>query len=168
MRATWPRKSNQKRRKLLTEVAAEENARLSSDPNVACVGIGLKFVKGKPTPVACLQYHVLSKARTDAEIKKRGSKPIPGEVGSYRTDVREWRTVRTTACPGQKSPTGDRGGKIEDPLVGGTSTTVLGDFHSFPTGYGTLGGICFDAGSGSAMALSNAHVYGSDIGNDVI
>jgi hypothetical protein len=48
--------------------------------------------------------------------------------------------------------------------VGGTSTITLSSFHSFPVPYGTLGGICFDAVSGDAMALSNAHVYGTEIG----
>ncbi|MEZ5577156.1 MAG: hypothetical protein R3F44_16605 [Candidatus Competibacteraceae bacterium] len=45
---------------------------------------------------------------------------------------------------------------------------MLSSWHSFPTGYGTLGGICFDAATGDAMAISNAHVWGEETGRDVI
>ena len=155
-------------RRPLVEVAASEAQRLAGDPNVACVGIGLKFVQGKPTLEAALQYHVRAKRASEADIRQLGSAPVPHDVENYRTDVIEWTIERAVACPGSKSPTGERGGDKEDPLVGGTSTTVLGDFHSFPTGYGTLGGLCFDTASSEAMALSNAHVYGDDLGNDVI
>lgn len=47
-------------------------------------------------------------------------------------------------------------------------TTVLSDWYSFPTGYGTLGGICFDSDSGAEMVISNAHVLGMESGKDVI
>lgn len=152
----------------IDEAAAAEARRLSDDPNVACVGFGLKIVKGKPTFEVVLQYHVRTKFATEDEIKRCGSRPIPGDAQGYRTDVVPWTVHRRTACPPSHPPTGDRGSRVEDPLVGGTSTTVLGDFHSFPTGYGTLGAICFDASTGESMALSNAHVYGDDIGNDAV
>lgn len=156
------------KREPLAAVAAAEARRWAADPNVACVGIGLKFVEGKPTLQAALQYHVRAKLPDEAAIRNAGSAPVPGEVGGYLTDVIERGIDRPAACPGSKSPTGDRGSDRENPLVGGTSTTVLGDFHSFPTGYGTLGGVCVDAASGAPMALSNAHVYGDDLGNDAI
>ncbi len=152
----------------IEEVAAAESRRLASDPNVACVGFGLKFVRGKPTFEVAIQYHVRAKLASDDAIRQCGSQPIPKNVEGYKTDVLPWVIVRRTACPSSNSPTGDRGSRTEDPLVGGTSTTVLGDFHSFPTGYGTLSGICFDSSTGEAMALSNAHVYGDDIGNDAV
>jgi len=152
----------------LGEVAAAEAQRCAGDPNIACVGFGLKFVGGKPMLRAALQYHVLQKHGSDEAIRASGSTPVAATVEGYDTDVLQWAADRATACPGSKPPTGERGGRKQDPLVGGTSTTVLGDFHSFPTGYGTLGGICFDAASGDAMALSNAHVYGFDTGNDAI
>src|SRR5688572_9511720 len=155
-------------RKPLSEVARYEAKRLAGHPSVECVGISLKFVKGRPRIEASLQYHVREKLTSDADISARGTQRIPPEVEGYKTDVIVWTADRRAACPGGNPPTGDRGGSKEDPLVGGTSTTVLGDFHSFPTGYGTLGGICFDTATGGAMALSNAHVYGSDIGNDAI
>jgi hypothetical protein len=152
----------------LAEAAANEARRLQADPNVACVGFGLKFVKGRPTMQAALQYHVRRKLAGDRDIKAIGSEPIPAEVDGYPTDVVQWSPGRAVDCPSSKSPTGPRGGRREDPLVGGTSTTVLSEYYSFPTGYGTLGGICLDSSSNDAMALSNAHVYGSDIGNDAI
>lgn len=152
----------------LAEVAAAEAARRQGDGNVVCVGFGLKHVKGRPTLQAALQYHVRRKLSSDEEIHAIGSEHIPTEVDGYATDVLPWSLDKALACPDSKPPTGARGGRKEDPLVGGTSTTSLSDFHSFPTGYGTLGGLCFDASSGAAMALSNAHVYGFATGSDVI
>lgn len=152
----------------MSEVAAAEADRRQSDGNIACVGFGLKFVKGRPTMKAAVQFHVRRKYETDEEIRAAGSERIPAEVDGYATDVLPWSLDKALVCPDSKPPTGERGGRKEDPLVGGTSTTVLSDFHSFPTGYGTLGGLCFDATSGAAMALSNAHVYGYSIGNDAI
>ncbi|HEY0371846.1 MAG TPA: hypothetical protein VGD79_07575 [Thermoanaerobaculia bacterium] len=154
-------------RKPLSEVAAEEATRLAYDPNFFSMGVGLKFVKGKPQLSAALQYYVRAKLPAD-QLKKLGSEPIPEEVGGYPTDVIQVQIHRPLACPSSNPPTGDRGSDIENPLIGGTSTTTLSSFHSFPTGYGTLGGICFDAVSGDAMALSNAHVYGDDIGAEGI
>lgn len=154
-------------RKTLAEVAAAESRRLINDPNLLSMGIGLKFVKGKPRLSAALQYYVREKASSH-DLKKLGTAMIPGEVGGYPTDVIQVEIFRTLACPPDNPPTGNRGSEIENPLVGGTSTTTLGSFHSFPTGYGTLGGICFDAVSGDAMALSNAHVYGDSLGAEGI
>lgn len=163
-----PQKPGHRFDRPLRDVAATEGERCASDPNIVSVGFGLKIVGGKPQFRAALQYHVLSKLDDDEAIRQAQSEPVPQTVEGYETDVLPWVANRPAACPGSKSPTGDRGGDKEDPLLGGTSTTVLGDFHSFPTGYGTLGGICFDAANGDAMALSNAHVYGSETGNDVI
>lgn len=150
-------------RKLLVEVADDEARRLADDPNFLSMGIGLKFVKGKPQLSAALQYYVRAKAPAE-ELEQLGTAMIPGEVGGYPTDVIQVVIDEELACPSSKLPTGTRGSEIEDPLIGGTSTSTLGTLHSFPTNYGTLGGICFDAVSGDAMALSNAHVYSEDIG----
>jgi hypothetical protein len=152
----------------LAEVAAAESVRCGADPNVACVGFGLKIVDNKPTMEAALQFYVYEKLSSEKEIESIGSQLVPNTVDGYTTDVREIVPAVSSACPGSNTPTGDRGSRRENPLVGGTSTTTLGDWHSFPTGYGTLGGLCFDADTGDAMALSNAHVYGFDLGNDAI
>ncbi|MEM1437346.1 MAG: hypothetical protein AAF769_04010 [Pseudomonadota bacterium] len=152
----------------IAEVAASECIRCADDPNVACVGFGLKFTDGNPKMEAALHFFVYEKLSSDDDIKSAGSQIIPDKIEGYQTDVRPYVAAKSTACPGSNSPTGDRGSRIENPLVGGSSTTVLGDWTSIPTGYGTLGGLCFDADTGDAMALSNAHVYGFDLGNDAI
>lgn len=163
-----PKKPGRTFARPLSEAAAAEAERCQGDPNIACVGFGLKKVKGRPTMEVALRYYVRQKLGTDEEIRAIGSAPVPAEVDGYATDVLTWTAGRAAACPGSERPTGGRDGRKEDPLVGGTSTTVLSDFFSFPTGYGTLGGVCFDASSGDAMVLSNAHVYGDDTGNDAI
>lgn len=163
-----PKKPGRTFARPLSEAAAAEAKRCQADPNIACVGFGLKFVKGRPTMEVALRYHVRRKFSSDEEIRAIGSVPVPAEVDGYPTDVLPWVAGRAAACPGSESPTGERGGRKEDPLVGGSSTTVLSDFYSFPTGYGTLGGICFDEATSDQMALSNAHVYGDEIGNDAI
>ena len=152
----------------LEEVAAAESRRLANDPNILCVGYGLKQSQGRATLVAALQYYVRSKLASADEIRRLGSEPVAGDVAGYKTDVIAATIARPAACPDSNRPTGLRGERIEDPLVGGTSTAILGDFSSFATAYGTLGGICFDTSSGAAMALSNAHVYGTETGHDAI
>jgi hypothetical protein len=159
----------------MVRAAAAANLERLNDPNVVCVGYGLKFREGKPTDEVALQYYVLTKFRTEEEITRAGSSSVPGEVDGVKTDVIEMHASRATQCPTDRGmPTGGRGTRQEHPLVGGTSSTVLSGFHSFPTGYGTLGGIVFDAPAGlagargAAMALSNAHVWGPTTGLDVI
>lgn len=165
---------SQSQQPTLVEVAQQENARLHSDPNVICVGPGLKLTGGDVTFQGCLQYYVKKKHATPDEIRAAGSVPIPDDVQGYRTDVIEQHLdepldLDEPLCPEDNGvPTGSRGSRKYDPLVGGTSTTVLSSWHSFPTGYGTLGGICFDAATGDAMAISNAHVWGEETGRDVI
>jgi hypothetical protein len=156
-------------RPTLVEACKLENERLSDDPNVLCVGFGLRRRKGKIEEEVCLTYRVYSKLLDETEIKAAGSKPIPKEAHGYPTDVLLIKESRPSQCPDDPgAPTGDRGTRQENPLVGGTSSTVLSDWHSFPTGYGTLGGICFDRSTGDEMALSNAHVWGEETGKDVI
>lgn len=156
------------KRATLEEVAAAEARRLANDPNIVGVGYGLKHTGGRATLTAALQYHVRTKLDSADAIRRLGSEPIAADVGGYKTDVLPREIARASACPDAHRPTGDRGARVEDPLVGGTSTSILGDFTSFVTAYGTLGGICFDTASGASMALSNAHVYGTDTGHDAI
>jgi hypothetical protein len=149
----------------LQAAVEKERTRLAADPNVVGVGFGPKIQGGKHVPGVALRYLVREKHADEDAIRKAKSEPLPREVDGFPTDVE----VATADQPDDNGPpTGSRGGRQEDPIVGGTSTTVLSDWHSFPTGYGTLGGICFDASSGDSMAISNAHVWGEDIGRDVI
>ena len=150
----------------LEEAAVLENEAWLQDANVAAVGFGLKIRGGLPQPEAALHYYVYRKLGKEGEIARAGSQMIPEDRHGYQTDVIELELAR--AHQDHAPPTGARGGRKENPLVGGTSTTALSSLHSFPTGFGTLGGICFDAMDGSAMAMSNAHVWGSTTGLDVI
>ncbi|MFX1374565.1 MAG: hypothetical protein ACFFA0_02025 [Promethearchaeota archaeon] len=149
----------------IKEAIKKENERIKDDPNIIAVGYGLKIIKGKLTYEVCLQYSVRKKLKKKEDIEKAGSQLIPKEIYGIKTDVIQERIDEPFD---DGPPTGSRGSRKENPLVGGTSTTVLSDWHSFPTGYGTLGGICFDANSGSELALSNAHVWGMETGKDVI
>ena len=60
----------QPQRRPLSEVAAAEARRLAADPNVLSVGFGLKFVNGRPTLEAVLQYYVLTKVSSAAQLRR--------------------------------------------------------------------------------------------------
>ncbi|KAH8598653.1 hypothetical protein B0O99DRAFT_738840 [Bisporella sp. PMI_857] len=155
-------------RRPLRDVAYAESQRLASDPNIVSVGVGLKLVGGKPTMAASLHYYVWEKLTVADEIRERGSERIQNEVGGYKTDLVQMRSSRRLNCPTNKRPIGQRGEQREVPLVGGTPTSILTRLHNFAMSWGTLGGICFDPGSNASMAISNAHVWDGDIGDDVI
>ena len=146
----------------LRRICDQLQSMYKDDPNIIGVGIGPNLVGGKHQGVA-VQVTVRQKLCSSEDIEAIGSQSIPPEFDGVTTDV----IVAELTQP-MNAPTGERGGRQEDPLVGGTSTTVLSDFHYFPTGYGTLGGICFDVDSGAAMAISNAHVWGEETGRTVI
>ncbi|MCZ7663198.1 MAG: hypothetical protein M5U22_09865 [Thermoleophilia bacterium] len=149
----------------IQRVVEEEARRLYDDPNVAGVGFGIKRRGGQIAEGLCVRY-IVHKKIPDAEgIEAVGSSVLPVEVEGFPTDVVE---IERAVPHDNGPPTGDRGSRKDDPLVGGGSTTVLSSWHSFPTGFGTLGGICFDSATGEAMALSNAHVWGMEAGRDVI
>ena len=152
-------------KKQIDQVVREERERLRDDPNVVGCGYGVKRRQDKAVPGLAIVYVVRVKCKNAEQIKQLNSTALPDVVEGFPTDVIEQRPAGPTDMG---MPTGQRGTRIEDPLVGGTTTTVLSDWHSFPTGYGTLGGLCYDAASGREMALSNAHVWGKDLGNDVI
>ena len=153
-------------RQAIAEVAAAERRRLANDPNVMTVGYGLRVRGGEAQYQACLKYRVHKKLAGDHAIRGAGSAHIPAEVEGYPTDVME--AVVAHPLKNEGPPTGSRGSDIANPLIGGTSTTVLSDWHSFPTGFGTIGGICFDIASPAPMAISNAHVWGTDTGKNCI
>jgi hypothetical protein len=157
---------NAQARQSLAEVARAERQRLATDPNIVTVGYGLRRRGGQAVYESCIQYHVRAKIADPAAIQAIGSAPVPAQIGGYPTDVVEVVTARPRKNEGP--PTGSRGSHKENPLIGGVSTTVLSDWHSFPTGFGTLGGLCFDRSTSEAMAISNAHVWGLDSGKDCI
>jgi hypothetical protein len=142
----------------LAERVAEQ---WKDDPNVVGVGFGLKERAGQPVPGPSLCFTVRRKLATPEEIQAAGSRPIPSQIEGVQTDLNVVHGAPAAM------PTGSRGTHIEEPLKGGVSTSVLGSFLSFPTGYGTLGSVCF-RDDGKLMALSNAHVWGSDLGSDIV
>jgi hypothetical protein len=146
----------------LMTLAARIDKQWQADPNVVGVGFGVKERAGKWIAGSCLCFTVRRKFATEDEIQTAGSRPIPAEIEGVFTDVNVVDAVQTAL------PTGSRGTRIEEPLKGGVSTSVLGSFISFPIeGYGTLGALCIHNPTGKQMALSNAHVWGKDIGNDI-
>lgn len=66
-------------------------------------------------------------------------------------------------------PAGDRGTRVADPLVGGVATAPAGASLAAPGpgGYGTLGGLVYDATTRAPYLISNAHVWGTATGNEV-
>jgi hypothetical protein len=146
----------------LREICSRLEQELKGDPNVLGVGIGPHIVEGERRGMA-VQVSVRVIPRSEEEARRLGAKPVPREIEGVPIELIEPGVARPDSAP-----TGQRGGRQENPLVGGTSTTVLSSFHSFPTGYGTLGGICFDSATGNAMAISNAHVWGHETGRTVI
>ena len=74
----------------IAEVAASECIRCADDPNVACVGFGLKFTDGIPKLEAALHFFVYEKLSSDDDIKSAGSQIIPDKIEGYQTDVRPY------------------------------------------------------------------------------
>jgi len=154
--------------KKIIRIIESERQRLKGDPNIIGFGFGDKRTKSKIVPGISIQYIVRTKLANVDDIVRLGSTIISSEIEGIQTDVIKHETSFPCINEDIGAPTGRRNLDKEDPLVGGTSVAVLSDWHSFPTAYGTLGGICFDATTGEALALSNAHVLGRDGGKDVI
>jgi hypothetical protein len=136
----------------------------SDDPNVISVGYGVKVVDDEHAEGPALRFVVREKFDDEDEIRDAGSDPIPDTIEGVPTDV----IVNDAAA--LASPVGDRGTTEEEPLRGGVSTAPVGDFIPNPTGFGTLGGLCYHDvdGEEKLMALSNAHVWGHDIGTEIM
>jgi hypothetical protein len=158
--------------KSISTVAFEQARRLAADPNIYTVGYGAKLRAYTPVQDGVLVFYVREKLRDVAEVAARGSWPIPREVDGYATDVVETGHI-ATAVADRSPPSGNRGTRIDDPLVGGVATMALGTSSPTPgpAGYGTLGGLAFDAasgGTGAPLVLSNAHVWGQSGGVEVV
>ncbi|EOO24937.1 hypothetical protein IIU_06510 [Bacillus cereus VD133] len=145
----------------LMELAERVSEQWKEDSNVLGVGFGIKERSGELIEGLTLRFTVRQKFNSKDEILKADSTPIPPIIDGIQTDVNVVSGVPLN------SSVGSRGTKIEEPLKGGVSTSVLGDFLPFPTGYGTLGSVCY-YNDGRLMALSNAHVWGPDILDDII
>ncbi len=143
------------------------------DSNVRTVWVGHKVRAGALVDGPTLCFGVRCKYSSEEEIIAAGSKPIPSAIDGVQTDL--WTIsgkdnllagvviglVKIDSLP-------KRWSESENPLKGGLSTTSLGAFLPFPTTGGTLGSICFYKDDGRPMALCNAHVWGYDLGCEIV
>ena len=150
----------------LREAAFQAGRHLATDPNICAVGCGAKLRDGVPVGGGCVVFLVREKLRSPEEIAARGSWQVPASLGSFSTDVVEVGHL-TRATADRAPPAGSRGTHVAMPLVGGAATMNLGTQLPGPAGYGTIGGLCFDTVSAAPLLLSNAHVWGLTVGNDV-
>ena len=155
--------------KSIHEVAYENARRLAADPNIQTVGYGAKLRAGAPIGAGTLVFYVRQKLSAADDIVARGSWPIPGEIDGFATDVVEVGEL-AAATANRVAPSGSRGLRIDDPLVGGVATMALGTSAPTPGpgGYGTLGGLAFDTATSGPVVLSNAHVWGLATGTEVV
>jgi hypothetical protein len=154
--------------KAISTVAYEQAQRLSADPNICTVGYGAKLRGGAPVAVDTLVFYVREKLRPE-EVAALGSWPVPLDCDGFPTDVVAVGQL-AAATADRALPSGSRGLRIDDPLIGGVATMALGTAAPAPgpAGYGTLGGLAFDTATGAPLALSNAHVWGQTLGAEVV
>jgi hypothetical protein len=153
--------------KTIADVAFTEGQRLAADPNILAVGHGAKFRDGRPDVVEAVTFFVREKLTSPSAIAKSGTWPIPPRIGGFSTDVIEVGHLSAAAAD-RTPPAGDRGKRIDDPLVGGVATMSLGPAPAGPGGYGTLGGHCFDSATKAPLVLSNAHVWGTSANTEIV
>jgi hypothetical protein len=156
--------------KSISTVAFEHARRLADDPNICTVGYGAKLRGSVPVQTGALVFYVREKLCDQSAVAARGSWPVPSEVEGFATDVVEAGHL-AAAIANRAPPSGSRGTRIDDPLIGGVATMALGTAAPTPGpgGYGTLGGLAFDGGqTGAPLVLSNAHVWGQTGGVEVV
>ena len=149
------------------EVAFAEGRRLADDPNIVAVGHGAKFRQGVPVSGESVVFFVKKKLASPSAVLEQRSAVVPPAVDGFPTDVVEVGQL-AAASSDRTPPAGDRGTRIDDPLIGGVATMSLGASPSGPGGYGTLGGHCFDSVSHAPLVISNAHVWGTAQNTEVV
>jgi hypothetical protein len=147
-------------------VAFREGLRRRNDPNISAIGYGTKLRGGRPVQGDSVVFFVKRKTAL-ADVAALASAAIPPEIDGYATDVVEVGALAAAAAD-RAPPVGNRGTRVDAPLVGGVATAGLGSNSAGPGGYGTLGGHCFDALTRAPLVLSNAHVWGSTPGTEII
>jgi hypothetical protein len=154
--------------KTVADVAFAEGRRLENDPNIIAVGHGAKLRSGQPIDSESVVFFVKEKLATPAAIAERRSAPVPSTIDGFPTDVVEVGHL-AAASADRTPPAGNRGTRIDDPLVGGVATMALGSAApAGPGSYGTLGGQCFDSVSRAPLVLSNAHVWGTAGNTEIV
>ncbi len=135
-------------------------AEWQDDPNVSFVWLSHKVRGGRLVEGPTLCFAVRRKLASEEEIRAAGSRLIPSEIEGVQTDVVVMAGTGLYWA-------GSRGRRRMSPLAGGVSSAPLGSILPFPTRGGTLGGVCYYQ-DGREMALSNAHVWGFDLGCDIV
>lgn len=152
------------RRALLAEVKDRWETTLLAIPGVTGVGVGFKWVRGKPTDELAIRVYVREKKRVPE------SERIPRRLDGYPTDVMELdpRPLPATI----ELPTREEIERLAadtgryDPLVGGISVGPCREIGDIGHIAGTLGLIVKDGGAANVdLMLSNAHVFCGDDGN---
>jgi hypothetical protein len=151
----------------VADVAFAEGRRLADDPNILAVGLGAKLRGGQVVGAGAVVYFVREKLASVAAVAARKSDLVPATVGGHPTDVVEVGEL-VAASANRSPPVGNRGTRIDDPLIGGVATMGLGSSPAGPGGCGTLGGHCFDSVSRAPLVLSNAHVWGLSANTEVV
>jgi hypothetical protein len=118
-------------------VTAQAATRGASDPNIVGIGVGLRFVEGRPFPELVLKVFV---AKKFAPSKVPGGAMVPESVNGVPTDVHEFGRIRAQAF-----------GRIPRPVQCGCEIGPAGGGES-----GTLG--CLVVANDQLFILSNNHV----------
>jgi hypothetical protein len=125
----------------------------AGDPNIKTVGWGLAQRGGKLEDGVTIIFYVNEKLPSERSIKALGSRPIPGEIEGFRTDVQAVKLHPMQAA-------GDRDEIKFDPLRGGVASSNSENHIAWFNGFGTLGILARDNATGAPVALSNWHVWG--------
>ena len=125
----------------------------ANDPNIKTVGWGLAKRGGELEDGVSIIFVVKQKLPSERSILGAGSKPIPSEIEGFKTDVQAIN-ARPNDAAGQRDET------KYDPLRGGPASGNAEEHILWWNGYGTLGVLARDNSDGSAVALSNWHVWG--------
>lgn len=136
---------------------------LRSDPysryGVHGVGVGRKEIKGKPTDLLAIRFHVAfklppAKLLPERRIPRTYAYTVPedGRVLTFATDVIESPPGKPHAIPVR-------------PVPGGVSCSGHGDIWP---GAGTIGGWVWDNTDDTIVMLSNQHVFGDAAGTPIL
>ncbi len=145
-----PEQTIQKLKSLVTRLRAE----YAGDPNVQTVGWGLAKRGGVLEDGTSIVFFVKQKLPSDRSILGAGSKPIPSEIEGFKTDVQILNARPHSDAVGKRDET-----KF-DPLLGGVATGNAEGHILWWNGWGTLGILATKNTDGTAVALSNWHVWG--------
>jgi hypothetical protein len=124
----------------------------ADDPNIKAIGWGSPRRAGELADELAVVFFVARKEASDRVITELGSTRIPAEIEGFATDVQD--PVLRPAWMGQRDE------QKYDPLRGGIATSNAEGHIVWFNGAGTLGILARDNATGSAVGLSNWHVWG--------